>query len=314
MSAMSVGKMPKALFRPLRAGNSRAGERPGKLSAGEPGPMASRPERQNVRGMSGVARRDMARPGPRVAGKSPARPRLWVVPDVPGPAGPGSRPGTPAGTGEVTSGGCSSGRAGSRPGGSGSVSTPPAGARPGVPGSRGPGDAPARQPREAGSLPLVPRPRMAPDDQIPAQAGIRPAAPGRPRHAGPGVAPARTRVVRPAFAPARVPVHRVRRTRLTRRGRRLVWVSAVLLVAAVITPVLLALASGAQAASHGVPPSAVRAGMREVVVQPGDSLWSVALRAEPKADPRVVVQQIMDYNALGSQVLVPGENLWVPRG
>ena len=83
---------------------------------------------------------------------------------------------------------------------------------------------------------------------------------------------------------------------------------------AVLTPVLLALASGAQAANHGVPASAVRAGMRQVVVKPGQSLWSIALNAEPKADPRVVVQQIMSYNALGTQVVVPGESLWVPRG
>jgi hypothetical protein len=164
---------------------------------------------------------------------------------------------------------------------------------------------------------------MAPDDLIPGYPGIPPAAPVRPRGTGPGaapirsretapgVAPARTRVVRPASAPSRVPV---RRARLTRRGRRLIWASAILLVVAVITPVVLALASGAQASNHGVPPSAVWAGMRQVVVQPSDSLWSIALRAEPRADPRVVVQQIMDYNAMGSQVVVPGENLWVPRG
>jgi Tfp pilus assembly protein FimV len=83
---------------------------------------------------------------------------------------------------------------------------------------------------------------------------------------------------------------------------------------AVITPILFAVASGAQAANHGVPPAAVLAGMRHIVVKPGESLWSIALSAEPKADPRVVVQQIMDYNALGSQVVVPGESLWVPRG
>jgi hypothetical protein len=88
----------------------------------------------------------------------------------------------------------------------------------------------------------------------------------------------------------------------------------ILLLVAVITPLLLAVASGAQASSHGLPPSAVRAGMRQVVVKPGQSLWSVALNAEPKADPRVVIQQIMEFNALGSQVVVPGENLWVPRG
>jgi hypothetical protein len=189
-----------------------------------------------------------------------------------------------------------------------------------------PGEAPPRRPRGAGDIPLVPRPRMAPDDLIPGYPGIPPAAPVRPRGTGPGaapirsretapgVAPAQTRVVRPASAPSRVPVRRARRARLTRRGRRLIWASAILLVVAVITPVVLALASGAQAANHGVPPSAVWAGMRQVVVQPRDSLWSIALRAEPRADPRVVVQQIMDYNAMGSQVVVPGENLWVPRG
>ena len=121
-------------------------------------------------------------------------------------------------------------------------------------------------------------------------------------------------MVRPASVPSRRPVQRARRTRLTRRGRRVVWASAVLLFAAVITPVLLALASGAQAANHGLPPSAVRASMRQIVVKPGQSLWSIALSAEPQADPRAVIQQIVEFNALGSQVVVPGESLWVPRG
>ncbi len=94
----------------------------------------------------------------------------------------------------------------------------------------------------------------------------------------------------------------------------MVWAFAVLLLVAVLTPVLLALASGAQAANHGLPPSAVRASMRQVVVKPGQSLWSIALNAEPQADPRAVIQQIMEFNALGSQVVVPGESLWVPRG
>ena len=178
---------------------------------------------------------------------------------------------------------------------------------------------------------MVPRPRVAPDEQIPARPGTPAASPGRSQpgwqdlslartgRTGQSAPPtrarvARTRVIRPASAPSRGPVGRARRTRLTRRGRRLVWVSAVLLLMAVITPVLLAAASGAQASNHGLPPSAVRAAMRQVVVKPGQSLWSIALNAEPKADPRVVVRQIMDFNALGSQVVVPGESLWVPRG
>jgi hypothetical protein len=295
MSVMSVGKKPKALVRSLRAGNSRAGEQPGQFCAGEPGTAASRPEKRNLPGVSLPAHRDAARPArPMAARKTPARPRLWVVPDEPGLAAPGDGAGTP--------------------GSSGPASRGPISSRPGAPGSRRPGDAPARRTLGAGGAPLVPRPRVAPDEQIPARPGILPPAPGRRRDTGPGAASARTRVIRPAAASSRVPVRRSRRTRLTRRGRRLLWASVVLLVVGVVTPVLLALASGAQAANHGVPPSGVRAGLRQVVVTPGQSLWSIALRAEPKADPRVVVQQIMDDNALGSQVVVPGESLWVPRG
>ncbi len=157
----------------------------------------------------------------------------------------------------------------------------------------------------------MPRPRVAPDDQIQSHPSIP--APSRPRRAGRPAVQSGTRMVRAASA-SRVPARRVRRTRLTRRGRRLVWASAVLLLIALITPVLLAVASGAQAGNHGVPPSTVRAAMRQVVVKPGQSLWSIAVNAEPQADPRVVIQQIMDFNALGSQVVVPGESLWVPKG
>jgi hypothetical protein len=162
----------------------------------------------------------------------------------------------------------------------------------------------AAAPNVAGPRVVVPRPRVAADEQVTA----------RPRSTRPAGEPSRTRVVRPASVPSRVPVRRVRRTRLTRRGRRVVWAFAVLLLLAVLTPVLLALASGAQAANHGLPPSAVQASMRHVVVKPGQSLWSIALNAEPRADPRTVIQQIMQFNALGSQVVVPGESLWVPRG
>jgi hypothetical protein len=92
-----------------------------------------------------------------------------------------------------------------------------------------------------------------------------------------------------------------------------VWVFAVLAAAAVLTPFLLTAAAGAQAANHGLSPAAIRASMRQVVVKPGQSLWSIALQAEPNADPRIVSQQIIEYNALGSEVVIPGESLWVPK-
>jgi LysM domain len=314
MSVMSVGKKPKVLVRPLRAGNSRAGGRPGQVRAGEPGSPVSRPEKRNVPGVSKVAQPGpVAPPRPRAVRRHPpARPRLWVVPDAASPdaAAPAVR-GTDA---------------------AGPDAAPPAAAGAAGPGVAGP-DA-AAGPR----VPLVPRPRMAPDEQIPGPsrstrpqdarsraagsqaagprtAGLRTPGPrtAGPRNAGPA-ASSRTRVVRAASAPSRTQVRRARRTRLTRRGRRVVWASAILLLVAVITPVLLAMASGAQAANGGLAPSAVRAGLRQVVVKPGQSLWSIAQNAEPHADPRVVSQQIIQYNALGSQVVVPGESLWVPRG
>lgn len=99
--------------------------------------------------------------------------------------------------------------------------------------------------------------------------------------------------------------------RLTRRGR---IVFAVLLAGLALLVVGLTAAARAQAASSGSPAAAVRRNMTRVVVMPGQSLWSIALRAEPAADPGSVVQQIMDVNGLRTTTLQPGEQLWVPRG
>jgi hypothetical protein len=51
-----------------------------------------------------------------------------------------------------------------------------------------------------------------------------------------------------------------------------------------------------------------------VVVRPGQSLWSIALWAQPAADPRVIVQEIIDLNALHGAAVQAGERLWVPKG
>ena len=49
-----------------------------------------------------------------------------------------------------------------------------------------------------------------------------------------------------------------------------------------------------------------------VVVQPGDSLWSVAGRADPGADRREVVDRIKELNGLTSDTVVAGVVLQVP--
>jgi LysM domain len=88
--------------------------------------------------------------------------------------------------------------------------------------------------------------------------------------------------------------------------------AAAVLVAAVAALIVVATAAGAQATSHGQPGGGY-AGMREVVVQPGQTLWSIAASAEPSADPRVVIQQIMTVNSLTTTQIQAGQLLWVPR-
>jgi len=75
-----------------------------------------------------------------------------------------------------------------------------------------------------------------------------------------------------------------------------------------------AAASGAQAADHGVSPGAAGHSMSRIVVQPGQTLWSIALQADPRADPRLVIQRIMALNALPGGSVKAGQLLLVPRG
>jgi LysM repeat protein len=46
------------------------------------------------------------------------------------------------------------------------------------------------------------------------------------------------------------------------------------------------------------------------VVQPGDTLWSIAVRLDPTGDPRPVVAQLAAQ--VGGDNVVPGEQLVVP--
>jgi len=94
-------------------------------------------------------------------------------------------------------------------------------------------------------------------------------------------------------------------------------VVSALVIAAMLLIAVLAWIGGAtraDAAGSGPPPSAVYRNLTKVVVQPGESLWAIAAQAEPTADPRSVIQQIIDLNALGGTSIQPGERLWVPRG
>ena len=97
--------------------------------------------------------------------------------------------------------------------------------------------------------------------------------------------------------------------RLTRRGRVVVAVAAALVLAALS----LVIASAAQATNHPVSSRGAQQGLAQVTVHPGQSLWSVAESADPAADTRVVIQQIIELNGLTGNVVFAGQRLWVPR-
>jgi len=95
--------------------------------------------------------------------------------------------------------------------------------------------------------------------------------------------------------------------RLTARGR-----AAVFFLLSVVTLLLLLVAVGgnsadASATDHG-PATA------SVVVEAGDSLWTIAKSLQPNGDPRGVMQDLIDLNGLSGRDLVPGQLLIVPIG
>ena len=97
--------------------------------------------------------------------------------------------------------------------------------------------------------------------------------------------------------------------RPTRRGRIVLAVLAVLAVCGLFVAGASAAQASGPAAAHGAPGTA-----EQVIVQPGDSLWSIAQSADPNADARAIVQEILQANRLKTVNLTAGQRLWVPRG
>ena len=91
------------------------------------------------------------------------------------------------------------------------------------------------------------------------------------------------------------------------RRRRTVAIIGAALVAVLLSP----LAAGAiRRGEAPVPPA-----QQVVVVQQGDTLWSIAARVRPGADPRGTIAEIERSNAsIDPGPLVPGQSLVVPVG
>ena len=145
-----------------------------------------------------------------------------------------------------------------------------------------------------------------------------PAMPGSGRAVAAGHGPARSapqsgRTGSTGSRADRRPQGRPGAVRLTRRGRRVVAALALALTASVVMLIWLAAAGGAAASDHRAPARGAYQGLTQVVVRPGQTLWSIAAAAEPSADPRVVIQQIVEANALSGATIHTGQLLWVPK-
>jgi hypothetical protein len=92
--------------------------------------------------------------------------------------------------------------------------------------------------------------------------------------------------------------------RLTRRGRAVVLAFFVL-VASLASAVLFTTASRASDPDTGPAPT--------VVVQPHDTLWSIATRTSPRRDPYAAVAEIQRLNDLDGYVVHPGQTLILPH-
>jgi hypothetical protein len=100
--------------------------------------------------------------------------------------------------------------------------------------------------------------------------------------------------------------------RLTRRGRAVLAAILFLAVIATVTVLRAGTAGGSEPSGRDTPARSPYSGMTQVVVRPGQTLWSVAAAAEPAANSWAVVQEIMDVNALSSTQIQAGQLLWVP--
>ena len=96
--------------------------------------------------------------------------------------------------------------------------------------------------------------------------------------------------------------------RLTRRGRRLA--RTVIVLMAVLTALVLSVTARSSSVEAGNAPAEVAT--TTVVVQPGQTLWTVARSIAPNADVRDTVARIQDLNGITGASVRPGQQLVVP--
>jgi len=96
--------------------------------------------------------------------------------------------------------------------------------------------------------------------------------------------------------------------RLTRRGRFLVSVLSFVAMLAISLVSLFGIATASAKASN----EASNSTTTQIVVAPGETLWTIAARVNPEIDPRAVIDQIMNLNVIDGSNVYAGQVLLVP--
>lgn len=151
----------------------------------------------------------------------------------------------------------------------------------------------------------------------PAASSVAPAAGSHRAAAAPTLqsrpCPAGTIPARGTAGPARRERARSHPLRLTRRGRVLVLLVLIALLCAAFmvgrTASRAAEPAGPLAAVQGMASSPITT---RTVVDPGETLWSIARRIAPARDPREVVAQLRRLNDLATGGLQAGQQLVLP--
>lgn len=100
------------------------------------------------------------------------------------------------------------------------------------------------------------------------------------------------------------------RLRLTRRGRIVLIGLPLVLLAAFLLSLAGVLNSPAKAADTASGLSVTET--VTVTVQPGESLWAIAVNADPNRDARDTIADIVQLNNLENGKVMPGQQLFVP--
>lgn len=96
--------------------------------------------------------------------------------------------------------------------------------------------------------------------------------------------------------------------KLTRRGRLVLSTLSFATMLAISLVSLFGIATSSANAANEVSNSTTT----QIVVAPGETLWTIAARVNPEIDPRAVIDQIMDLNVINGSNVYAGQVLLVP--